>query len=87
MGKVEEVKADINRWIDEWPEIIESLDSHGRRENFLMLAARYGNIELVEFLLGISKDIVNHVTEIGWSALHYAAICFNLDTQVDPSRS
>ena len=86
MGKVEEVKADINKWIDEWPEIIESLDSHGRRENFLMLAARYGNVELVEFLLDKSKDFVNHVTEIGWSALHYAAICFNLDTQVEVVR-
>ena len=88
LGKVSEVKADINKWTDEWPEVIHSLDSHGRRENFLMMAARYGNVELVEFLLGISKGkgIVSHVTEIGWSALHYAAICFNLDTQVEVIR-
>lgn len=75
-GKVEEVKADIK--------VIHSLDSYGRRETFLMMAARYGN---VEFLVGImNQDIVNHVTEIGWSVLHYAAIYFNLDTQVEVVR-
>lgn len=80
-GKVEEVANDLIKWSLTRPEIINVTDLHGRGETFLMLSARYGNIRLVRLLLELKSNPF-YCTSTGWNALHYAAICFNPETQL-----
>jgi hypothetical protein len=50
-------------------------------ETLLMLAARFGHLALVRDLLARRGDVAKS-TAMGWTALHYAAICFNPRSQV-----
>jgi len=60
------------------PAIINSCSSRGLGGTLLMLAAVHGVVERVQKLIEAAGDAIdlNKQTSDGWTALHYAAVCF-----------
>eukprot|EP00900_Chrysochromulina_parva_P007735 jgi/Chrpa1/16963/Chrysochromulina_OHIO_Genome00004793-RA len=65
------------------PELLDSADSKGRGETLLMRAARYGHVPVVRELLARGADVGLATRGMGFTALHYGAICFNPGAHAD----
>lgn len=63
------------------PALLRGQSSQGRGESLLMMAARYGHLSMVQMLINWEAD-VKAATPLGWTALHYAAVCFNPEVAV-----
>ena len=69
---------DVLNEVRSHPACINSCSSRGLRGTLLMMAAAHGEVELVQKLIeaaGVACDI-NTQTSLGWTALHFAAVCF-----------
>lgn len=62
--------------------LLKRQSAHGRGETLLHTAVRYGYAEMVRMMLAWGAD-VHDTTLLGWTALHYAAVCFNPEKAMD----
>jgi hypothetical protein len=67
--------------VRKYPSCINSCSSRGLGGTLLMMAAAHGEVELLQELLMLSQSAkainINTQTSRGWTALHFAAVCFN----------
>mmetsp|Transcript_52780 Transcript_52780/g.120085 ORF Transcript_52780/g.120085 Transcript_52780/m.120085 type:complete len:735 (+) Transcript_52780:43-2247(+) len=74
--KIPEIQKDLN----DWPDLLDERNTRGRGETLLMMAARFGHVQLAELFISKGASPMSR-TDMDWTPLHYAAICFNLDAQ------
>jgi len=75
--------GDVNKMGEELqrrPVLVDTLNPFGRSETLLMIASRYGHLEMVHMLLRRGAN-ASLTTPLGWTALHYAAICLQSNTK------
>ncbi len=78
-GKIDEVTKELNSNYGE--RLLNVTNSKFRGETPIMFAARYGFPDIVRLFLERGADVTIQTAEKKWTVLHYAAICFNLETQ------
>jgi hypothetical protein len=73
---------DVLNEVRSHPACINSCSSRGLRGTLLMMAAAHGEVELLQKMIEAAGDDcdINTKTSLGWTALHFAAVCFNAGT-------
>lgn len=65
----------LHKELQDRPELISTLESHGNGQTLLHAAVHHGNLEVVQLLLDLKADVQSKTDRQLWTALHFAAIC------------